>query len=229
MATFTIRLKDLISSTKADISTGKGLGLDRYPIFSEARRADLNQKIVDHFWNQEIGYESIESWRLGMHRRLNEQMPYFNQLYLSEVEKFDPFSTMDIETVSKAIQKNNATSDSEAENSGESVAKGITINNDFPQTGLRQNNTANYATSSVESDSESSNTGVATEKRTDESTGETDQENRTKGYSASPALLLMQWREAMLNIDMLVITTLQDQFMSIWDNGDTYTESGFIL
>ena len=45
------------------------------------------------------------------------------------------------------------------------------------------------------------------------------------GYSEkSPAELIMKYRDAMLNIDMLVIKDLASLFMGLWDNGDSFTE-----
>lgn len=45
------------------------------------------------------------------------------------------------------------------------------------------------------------------------------------GYSeTSPADLIMKYRDAMLNIDMLVIKDLGSLFMGLWDNGDSFTE-----
>lgn len=59
------------------------LGLDKYPIFDESYRAQLNDKIIKHFYFREIGFETLAQFRWYMARTMNENMPYFNQLYES--------------------------------------------------------------------------------------------------------------------------------------------------
>lgn len=57
------------------------LGLDSYPIFDESYRSTLNDKIIRHFWFREIGFETAGQFAWFLRNTMNEQMPYFNQLY----------------------------------------------------------------------------------------------------------------------------------------------------
>lgn len=59
------------------------LGLDSYPIFDEEYRQALNDKIISHFYFREIGFETAEQFAWFVRRTMNENMPYFNQLYNS--------------------------------------------------------------------------------------------------------------------------------------------------
>lgn len=59
------------------------LGLDTYPIFDESYRQPLNDKIIRHFYFREIGFETLGQFRWYMRNAMNENMPYFNQLYES--------------------------------------------------------------------------------------------------------------------------------------------------
>lgn len=52
-----------------------------YPIFDEEYRSVLNQKIVSHYLNYNIGYESASLFYFYITRKMNEIMPYYNQLY----------------------------------------------------------------------------------------------------------------------------------------------------
>ena len=71
------------------------IGLKKYPIFDESYREFLNQKIIEHYYFREIGYETAGLFKFALNRRMNEIMPYFNQLYLSEKIKFDPLQNVD--------------------------------------------------------------------------------------------------------------------------------------
>ena len=57
------------------------LGLDKYPIFDESYRSFLNDKIIRHFYFREIGFETLAQFRWYMRTTMDENMPYFNQLY----------------------------------------------------------------------------------------------------------------------------------------------------
>lgn len=61
-----------------------------YPIFDENYRQTLNNKIIRHYYTREIGLETVGLWRFKLNVKMNEIMPYFNQLYESELIHFDP-------------------------------------------------------------------------------------------------------------------------------------------
>lgn len=61
-----------------------------FPIFDENYRPVLEDKILRHFYTREIGSETVGLWKLWLETRMNEIMPYYNQLYQSELIKFNP-------------------------------------------------------------------------------------------------------------------------------------------
>lgn len=63
----------------------------QYPIFDENYRTPLEIKILRHFYLREIGAETVGVWKLFLQDKLNEIMPYYNQLYKSELLKFPVF------------------------------------------------------------------------------------------------------------------------------------------
>ena len=71
------------------------LGLDKYPIFNEAYRKTLNDKILDHYRFRESGLETPMLFKLYLNRKMNEIMPYYNQLYESELLEFDPITNFE--------------------------------------------------------------------------------------------------------------------------------------
>lgn len=66
-----------------------------FPIFDENYRIPLERKILRHYYTREIGEETVGLWKLRLNTRLNEIMPYYNQLYESELLKFNPFYDVD--------------------------------------------------------------------------------------------------------------------------------------
>ena len=90
-AIFTVELGSLVEN-------GFDLGLDTYPIFDENYRTPLNAKIVEHFYFREIGQETPALFRRFLNRKMNEIMPFYNQLYKSALLDFDPFNNYDMRT-----------------------------------------------------------------------------------------------------------------------------------
>ena len=69
-----------------------------FPIFDEEYRNVLCSKILRHYYTREIGFETVGLWKLKMQTKLNEIMPYYNQLYNSELIKFNPLYDVDLHT-----------------------------------------------------------------------------------------------------------------------------------
>lgn len=67
-----------------------------FPIFDESYRSVLETKILKHFYTREIGLETVGLWKLKLNTKLNEIMPYFNQLYNSQLYAFNPFYDVDL-------------------------------------------------------------------------------------------------------------------------------------
>lgn len=67
-----------------------------YPIFDENYRPILETKILKHYYTREIGAETFGLWQLWLDRKMNEIMPYYNQLYKSELLQFNPLYDYDL-------------------------------------------------------------------------------------------------------------------------------------
>lgn len=85
------------------------IGLKNYPIFDENYRELLNQKIINHYYFREIAMETAELFKRYLNTTMNEIMPYYNQLYKSELLEFNPFYNVDKIIVSD--KNNNSVSD----------------------------------------------------------------------------------------------------------------------
>lgn len=223
MPTFTRKLSDLI---KEDFNFGL-TDLD-YPIYDETMREDLNQKILKHYWNYEIGQETESMFRFSLNRKMNEIMPYYNQLYRSAQLEIDPLLSMkysdivDMTNHATGTSSNNGTTTGTS--SSDTTSKARSVQSETPQVLLSPNEDyASNATNNV-SDAQvtanNSGTTADTNNRTDDTTGNTTR--NIQGYNIPTADLLLKFRATFLNIDMMVIDDLKTLFMQVWDNGDEY-------
>ena len=67
-----------------------------FPIFDEKYRSVLETKILRHYYTREIAHETVGLWKLKLCTKLNEIMPYYNQLYKSELISFNPMYDVDL-------------------------------------------------------------------------------------------------------------------------------------
>lgn len=72
-----------------------------YPIFDSTYKPVLEKKIIKHFYTREIAFETYGRWKLALDAKMNEIMPYYNQLYNSELIEFNPLYDVDQYTDSK--------------------------------------------------------------------------------------------------------------------------------
>lgn len=223
------------------ISDARTLVFDfEYPIFDETYKAILEKKILRYFIFNEIGDTPIPRWKLWLANRLNEIMPYYNQLYESANVKLDPFSTMNYKrsgdrTGNSQMEKTDTdvtTTEKDTTNVGKTVGvtttKDTTKNADTPQSSLTGLENDTYMTSASmnsgqgSSTVDSNNDGTETGKvdRTYNSNGSNDTtetylENLT-GYSGtSQSKLLKEWRETFLNVDRMILKDLATCFMGV--------------
>lgn len=159
--------RDIIEKSRAKI-----FDFD-YPIFDENYRSVLETKIIKHYYTREIAAETVGLWKLWLDERMNNIMPYYNQLYKSELLEFNPLYDTDITTDSnrkinheenstdKNVRtdnlnnKNTRTDNLSTENSHEDhdtdsgTNDNLTAYSDTPQNGLSGVTELNYLTNAT--------------------------------------------------------------------------------
>lgn len=193
MSNYTTQLRYIINS-------GIDIGLRNYPIFDEAHRNILNQKLIEHYWMDEIGSETIQLFVFRLNRNMNEIMPYYNELYKSALIEFNPLEGYNLTEVLSETEKNN----SNANANGTSSGNGKNLFNDTPQNAIGQGDilSQKYATNITLDE-----TKTETTSNTNSNSQRGREEMRTTKGSQyhNPSELLKTYRETILNIDMLVI------------------------
>lgn len=192
------------------------------PFFDEEYRSVLCQKILKHYYLREICCETVGIWTLWMNTRLEEIMPYYNQLYESAKIKFDPMHDVDLTREHKRTENEEAngsrTSTSAANNN--STSNGKELYSDTPQgaiTGLDANTYLTNATITEEANNNTSN--LTNNDNTTNNINTTEDYTETilgKQGTESFSSLLNKFRETFLNIDMMVIDEFSDLFFGLW-------------
>lgn len=230
MGTFTIPLKKVIELTGGTVEiasdgirrmTGGNIGLNQYDIYDEGYRPRLNGLIIDHYWNQEIGLETIEMFQLAIRRQMNEIMPVVNKMYESLAVEFSPLSTIDIvsESTTEADITNVNNASNTSTSSSASGARAVVM--DTPQ--MRLAGDKDYASGATDNTSTATSDGSVQEETTFTSDGDTTVNSHTSGYQGVASDLITRYRQSLINPDLMVIDQLTDCFMTVWSNGDSFT------
>lgn len=135
---------DIIANSWNKIFTSKA------PFFDEEYRSILCQKILKHYYLREICCETVGIWTLWMNTRLEEIMPYYNQLYESAKIEFNPMHDVDltrkhernVEGTSKEAGTRTQTTKETKEDSSE-ASRNLTGNRDTDTTGDVTRSTTN--------------------------------------------------------------------------------------
>ena len=191
-----------------------------YPIFDEDYRNVLQQKIIDRYYFREIGLETPGQFKHYLKMRLNEIMPYYNQLYKSEgimnKKDFNPLYNLDTtETQTRTVSQETEASQT-GTNSSSSESTGKNIFQDTPQNKL--GNTTDYATNITDDENNLSSTesGQSSTQGQANTTEEYISKVMGSGGLRYPAEIIMEWRKSFLNIDVQILDNLNDLFMGVY-------------
>lgn len=217
-----------------------------FPIFDESYRTVLETKIIRHFYTREICCETVALWKLYLCDKMNMIMPYYNQLYKSELLEFNPLYDVDItrerdvtgsedkdNTVTETDKQNSTTNNNQTgEYTDSSNSTSMNLYSDTPQGAINNVENGDYLTNVTKDTNSGSSNGNNTVTNTGESTFDGNRNvkgNETiattekylekvsgKQGTVSYSELILKYRQTFLNIDQMVINELETLFMGVW-------------
>ena len=202
MSKYTITIRNLIKN-------GFKFNLYNYPIFDEEYRDTLNKKILDHYLMNEIGLETPALFNHYLGSKLNEIMPYYNELYKKQASLLQ-----NLEKNVNLTEEFTRNVESETTGTSEGNANAKTLFEDTPQGVLVQadmdemTHASNINFSKSNDSTSSSTNGNSTEDYIKTITG-----NNGGKYNID---LLNEIKNSLLNIDVMIINDLSDLFMEIY-------------
>lgn len=202
MAKYTTTIKTLIDNNF-------DFGLKSYPIFDENYRDTLNNNILYHYYENEIGFETANLFKFYLNQKLNEIMPYYNKLYDNQNKILNSmFDNVDIKE--EFIRNTNTSANSNSNSNSDSK----NLFQDTPQGSLdftdleNQKWATNYNMSKGNINDTSNTTGTSDENYIKHITG-----NNGNKYKIE---MLSMVKDNLLNIDMMIINDLNELFMQIY-------------
>lgn len=199
MSKYTITIKNLMKNHF-------DFGLQDYPIFDENYRNTLNENILYYYYEDEIGFETPELFKVYLNRTMNRIMSYYNNLYTAQKNLLDSgiFNNVNYKETSNRVL------DTSSRSSTNSKGKGLYQDTPQGQISMTEFDDQHYATNLTLNNNESA----------DNTTGNSiDNYIRTvigSNGNRYPIELLNEVRKNLMNIDELIIDELQDLFMGIY-------------
>lgn len=185
-------------------------------IDNENIKRKFEEKFIDEYFFHEIGTETVFRFQHRLKTRLNKIMPYFKQLYQTELKANDIDFMLNkdlIETFERTIE-GDTNSVNDILVNDESINSNLesNIENGNASLDLDSGSLTNVSKSTLSNENNTSST-MDTSSNMKETTNLISKGNI--GITSS-AELLEKWRKVLINIDELIINECSDLFMMIY-------------
>ena len=216
MAKYTITIKSLIDNNF-------DFKMTSYPIFDENYRNTLNNNILYHYYENEIGFETAPLFRFYLNQKLNEIMPYYNNLYIAQQKLLNESNLFNNVNLTETFNRKNDTTTNSSSNSNSKnngVSNNKNIFQDTPQGKITQTDIENqtWATNVTFDKNETNNTIQDT---TSSNGNANNIENYIKNIVGNNGNkynieILNEIKNNLMNIDLMIINDLNELFMQIF-------------
>ena len=210
MSSYTLELRHLHETYKVF-----NFDYDFY-VDSDVIKNNFEKKFIDEYYFNEIGMETVARFQHRLKTRLNKIMPYYKQLYQTELEAKNINFLLNkdlVETFERSLESDsNSLNDLTVSNTGVNNNLESNIENGNASLNLDNGSLTNVSKSTLTDNTNSSS--VINDK--------TNQKETTRFISqgnigiTSSAELLEKWRKVLINIDELIINDCSDLFMMIY-------------
>ena len=210
MSRYTIELRHIIKS-----SSLFNFDYDFYTD-SDIIKSKFEQKFIDEYYFHEIGQETVARFQHRLRTRLNKIMPYYKQLYDTEIAAKDINFLLNkdlTETFERVVTgESSSINDLTVSDHGETNNKESNIENGNASLELENGSLTNVSKTSLSNNTNSNNTS---RDNTNQNEITTLKSQGNIGITSS-AELLEKWRSVIINIDQMIIDACDDLFMQVY-------------
>ena len=183
-----------------------------YPsYYKDDAKTAFEQKVIDHFYFRQIGQETVGRFKHYFRAKVREIMPYYIDMYESvdllkkqgdPLESYNLTETLERETTSEADVQSSGSSSGNKENRFSRTPQGSVSNLDRYMTEASRDNESGTSSAS----SETSGSGTETYTLT-----------RRGNIGVQPlGQEINAYRNALINVDMLIINDLEELFLGVY-------------
>ena len=183
---------------------------------SDIIKSKFEEKFIDEYYFHEIGQETVARFQHRLRTRLNKIMPYYKQLYETELAAKDINFLLNkdlTETFERVVTgESSSINDLTVSDQGETNNKESNIENGNASLELENGSLTNVSKTSLNNNTNSNNTS---RDNTNQNEITTLKSQGNIGITSS-AELLEKWRSVIINIDQMIIDACDDLFMQVY-------------
>ena len=183
---------------------------------SDIIKSKFEEKFIDEYFFHEIGQETVARFQHRLRTRLNKIMPYYKQLYDTELAAKDINFLLNkdlTETFERVVTgESSSINDLTVSDQGETNNKESNIENGNASLELENGSLTNVSKTSLINNTNSNNTS---RDNTNQNEITTLKSQGNIGITSS-AELLDKWRSVIINIDHMIIDACSDLFMQVY-------------
>ena len=193
-----------------------------YDFYEESKKEQFEQKFIDYFYMREIEHATAEEFKHELRTKLNLIAPYYKQLYETELKSknIEFLLNKDLkETFIREVESDTESlSNFNNESNGKAKVETLSTTNDTPQN--RVDDLDKYISSASKdkntSDTSSSDNGSSISQNSNTAKEETTLISKGNIGTTSSAQLLRDWREVLINIDMMILEECEELFFKLF-------------
>ena len=194
----------------------------KYDFYEESKKEQFEQKFIDYFYMREIEHGTAEEFKHELRTKLNLIAPYYKQLYETELKSknIEFLLNKDLkETFIREIESDTESlSNFNNESNGKAKVETLSTTNDTPQN--RIDDLDKYISSASKdkntSDTSSSDNGSSISQNSNTAKEETTLISKGNIGTTSSAQLLRDWRDVLINIDMMILEECEELFFKLF-------------
>ena len=193
-----------------------------YDFYEESKKEQFEQKFIDYFYMREIEHATAEEFKHELRTKLNLIAPYYKQLYETELKSknIEFLLNKDLkETFIREVESDTESlSNFNNESNGKTKVETLSTTNDTPQN--RVDDLDKYISSASKdkntSDTSSSDNGSSISQNSNTAKEETTLISKGNIGTTSSAQLLRDWRDVLINIDMMILEECEELFFKLF-------------
>ena len=194
----------------------------KYDFYEESKKEQFEQKFIDYFYMREIEHATAEEFKHELRTKLNLIAPYYKQLYETELKSknIEFLLNKDLkETFIREVESDTESlSNFNNESNGKAKVETLSTTNDTPQN--RIDDLDKYISSASKdkntSDTSSSDNGSSISQNSNTAKEETTLISKGNIGTTSSAQLLRDWRDVLINIDMMILEECEELFFKLF-------------
>ena len=237
MANYTMTIQEMLNDELIN-----GIFPKNYLFYVDDVKAqkEFEEKFIKHYYYREIGFASPFVFKQKLAALLMVRMPYWQQLYKTELESrnISFLLNKDLkETFIREIESENetlgTTTNQQNSNSTNAISQNGTSSNNHKEstirdgvsvsslsegylTGVSSDNSTTSSTGNSNSSDDIKTNGTLTQSGNDKSVEKTELISQGNIGITSSAQLLKEWRDVLINIDEIIIKECNKLFMTLY-------------